>query len=72
MAQNSASTRKIDAAELLSAIRTFLATMFAFFSVGVVVLRSEPDIGWTAEIMTGWVLGVAMQTVAGTIAQARA
>ena len=69
--KDGASTRKIDAAELLSAIGTFLATMVAFFSVGVVVLRSEPDIGWTAAIMAGWVLGVAMQIVAGTIARTR-
>ncbi len=45
--------------------------MVAFFSVGVVVLRSEPDIAWTAAIMAGWVLGVAMQIVAGTIARTR-
>ncbi|MTV18152.1 MULTISPECIES: hypothetical protein [Bradyrhizobium] len=69
--KDATSTRKIDAAELLSAIGTFLATMVAFFSVGVVVLRSEPDIAWTATIMVGWVLGVAMQIVAGTIARAR-
>ncbi|MCC8941719.1 hypothetical protein H8A99_36165 [Bradyrhizobium sp. Arg68] len=70
--KGSASTRKIDAAELLSAIGTFLATLVAFFSVGVVVLRTEPDISWTAAIMLGWVLGVAMQVVAGTIARMRA
>jgi hypothetical protein len=66
------SKRKIDAAELLSAIGTFLATLVAFFSVGVIVLRSEPHIAWTAAIMAGWVLGVVMQIVAGTIARVRA
>jgi len=66
------STRRIDAAEFLSAVGTFLATLVAFFSVGVIVLRSEPDIAWTAAIMAGWVLGVAMQIVAGTIARTRA
>ncbi len=70
--KDGASTRKIDAAELLSAIGTFLATMVAFFSVGVVVLRGELHIAWTAAIMTGWLLGVTMQIVAGTIARARA
>ncbi|MGY3485711.1 hypothetical protein ACVW1C_003594 [Bradyrhizobium sp. USDA 4011] len=69
--KDGSSTRKIDAAELLSAVGTFLATMVAFFSVGVVVLRSEPDIAWTAAIMAGWVLGVTMQIVAGTIARTR-
>ena len=66
------STRRVDAAEFLSAVGTFLATLVAFFSVGVIVLRSEPDIAWTAAIMAGWVLGVAMQIVAGTIARTRA
>jgi len=66
------STRKIDAAELLSAVGTFLATLVAFFSVGVIVLRSEPHVAWTVAIMAGWVLGVAMQIVAGTIARTRA
>ena len=70
--KDSASTRKIDTAELLSAVGTFLATLVAFFSVGVIVLRSEPDFSWTAAIMSGWVLGVAMQIVAGTIARSRA
>jgi hypothetical protein len=69
--QDSASTREIDAAELLSAIGTFLATMVAFFSVSVVVLGSEPDIAWTTAIMAGWVLGVGMQIVAGAITRAR-
>jgi hypothetical protein len=66
------SARRIDAAEFLSAVGTFLATLVAFFSVGVIVLRSELPILWTAAIMAGWVLGVAMQIVAGTIARTRA
>ncbi|MFB9266705.1 hypothetical protein ACFFWD_26700 [Bradyrhizobium erythrophlei] len=70
--KDAASARKIDAAELLSAIGTFLATLVAFFSVGVVVLRGEPHIAWTAAIMIGWVFGVVMQIVAGTIARTRA
>ncbi|WGS21234.1 MULTISPECIES: hypothetical protein [unclassified Bradyrhizobium] len=64
--------RKVDAAEFLSAVGTFLATLVAFFSVGVIVLRGEPDFAWTAAVMVGWVLGVAMQIVAGTIARRRA
>jgi hypothetical protein len=65
------STRSIDAAEFLSAVGTFLATLVAFFSVGVIVLRGEPHIAWTAAVMVGWVLGVTMQIVAGTIARMR-
>ncbi|QPF85378.1 hypothetical protein IC762_03315 [Bradyrhizobium genosp. L] len=70
--RDDSATRQIDAAEFLSAVGTFLATLVAFFSVGVIVLRGEPHIAWTAAIMLGWVLGVAMQIVAGTIARRRA
>ena len=48
---------KIDTPELLSAIGTFLAAFSAFASVGV--------------IMAGWVVGITMQIVAGTIARLR-
>jgi len=66
-----ASSRKIDAAELLSALGTFLAALTAFASVGVIVLRTEPHIAWTWMIMVGFVFGVAMHVVAGTIARTR-
>ena len=59
----------IDSAELLSAVGTFLAALTALASVCVIVLRSEPHIIWTTLIMIGWVLGVAMQIVAGTMAR---
>ncbi|WP_407149213.1 hypothetical protein [Bradyrhizobium sp. ORS 86] len=71
-ARNGKSPREIDAAEFLSAVGTFLATLVAFFSVGVIVLHGEPHIAWTATVMVGWVLGVAMQIVAGTITRTRA
>src|ERR1700754_938665 len=48
---------KIDAAEFLSAVGTFLATLTAFLSVGIIILRQDPYIGWTALIMIGWVAG---------------
>ena len=65
--------RKIDAAELLSAVGTFLAALTAFVSVGVIVLREDPHHGfWTAMIMAGWVVGVTMQIIAGAIARIRA
>jgi hypothetical protein len=62
---------KIDAAELLSAVGTFLAAFAAVASVGVIILRHNPHIAWTAMIMAGWVVGVTMQIIAGAIARAR-
>jgi hypothetical protein len=63
--------RKIDTPEFLSAVGTFLAAFSAFASVGVIVLRHDPHIGWTGMIMAGWCVGVTMQIVAGTIARKR-
>ena len=63
--------RKVDAAELLSALGTFLAALAAFASVTVIVLREELPVAGTVLIMAGWVAGVAMQIVAGAIARAR-
>jgi hypothetical protein len=63
---------RIDAAELLSAVGTFLAALTAFVSVNVIVFRTDPHIFWTMMIMLGWVAGVTMQIVAGTIARIRA
>ena len=62
---------KIDAAEFLTALGTFLATVTAFVSVGIIVLRENPQIAWTIAIMVAWVLGVTMQIVAGAIARSR-
>jgi len=61
----------IDTAEFLSAVGTFLAAAAAFASVGIIVLRHDPHIAWTWLIMTGWVIGVIMQVVAGSIARLR-
>jgi hypothetical protein len=63
---------KIDSAEFLSAVGTFFAALTAFASVSVIVLREDPQIYWTIMIMLGWVVGVAMQIVAGAIARIRA
>jgi hypothetical protein len=63
---------KVDSAEFLSAFGTFLATLTAFFAVGIIILRQEPHIVWTYLIMAGWTVGVAMQIIAGAIARARA
>ncbi len=67
---NGGTEGKIDSAEFLSAVGTFLAAFSAFASVGVIVLRQNPHIAWTTMIMTGWVVGVAMQIIAGAIARA--
>jgi hypothetical protein len=65
------SVGKIDAAEFLSAAGTFLATLTAFLSISVIVFRENPHIFWTIMIMLGWVVGVIMQIIAGTIARTR-
>jgi FtsH-binding integral membrane protein len=64
--------RKVDAADLLSALGTFLAAAAAFASVTVIVLREDLHVLGTVLIMAGWVIGVTMQIVAGAIARARA
>ena len=66
------SSGKVDSAEFLSAVGTFLATLTAFVSVIVIVFREDPHIYWTMMIMLGWVVGVLMQIIAGAIARARA
>ena len=62
---------KIDAAELQSAIGTFLAALAAFLSVGLIVLRADAHFSLTATIMGCWVVGVVMQIIAGAIARTR-
>ncbi len=69
--ETSGSRARVDAAELLSAVGTFCAALTAFVSVAVIVLREEPHMTWTVLILIGWVLGIAMQIVAGTIARVR-
>ena len=64
--------QKVDAADLLSALGTFLAAAAAFASVTVIVLREDLHVAGTIAIMAGWVIGVTMQIVAGAIARARA
>jgi len=62
---------QIDAAEFLSAVGTFCATLTAFVSVGIIILRAEPHISWTWLILIGWIAGLSMQIVAGTKARMR-
>src|SRR3954447_19566967 len=61
----------VDAADLLSALGTFLAALAAFASVTVIVLREDLHVAGTILIMAGWVIGVTMQIVAGAIARSR-
>jgi hypothetical protein len=62
---------EVDAAEFLSAVGTFCATLTAFFSVAVITLREEPPLAWTFIVLIGWVAGVAMQIIAGAKARLR-
>ncbi len=62
---------KVDSADLLSAIGTFLAALAAFASVSVIVLREDLHLFGTMLIMLGWVVGVMMQIIAGAIARTR-
>ena len=61
----------IDTAEFCGAAGTFLATLTAFASVGIIILRADPDLVWTWLIMVGWVAGISMQIVAGAKARYR-
>ena len=63
---------KVDSADLLSAVGTFLAALTAFASVSLIVLRQDLHVYGTMLIMTGWVVGVMMQIIAGAIARTRA
>jgi hypothetical protein len=63
---------RIDTAELLSAVGTFLAALSAFVSVALIVLRENPHMFWIVTIMAAWLVGVTMQIVAGAIARLRA
>jgi hypothetical protein len=72
LAAQASSRAPIDQAEFLSAVGTFLATLTAFVSVGVIVSRETPELFWTMIIMVGWMAGVVMQIIAGGIASMRA
>ncbi|MCA1390842.1 hypothetical protein I6F33_31885 [Bradyrhizobium sp. BRP20] len=62
---------QIDAAELMSAAGTLSATLTAFASVAVIVLRLDPHMAWTWLVLVGWMAGVTMQIVAGAKARLR-
>ena len=62
---------QIDAAELMSSAGTLCATLTAFLSVLVIVLRIDPHMLWTWLVLAGWLAGVVMQIVAGAKARMR-
>src|SRR3977135_3660501 len=62
---------KVDAADLLCVVFTFLAALTSFVSVSVIVFRVNPHIFCTIMIMLGWVVGVMMQIIAGALARTR-
>jgi uncharacterized membrane protein YfcA len=62
---------RIDAAEFLSAAGTLLATLAAFASVAIIVLRLEPHVSYAFVALAAWLAGAGMQIVAGTKARMR-
>lgn len=69
---NEGADQKIDTAEFLTAVGTFLATLATFISIGAIVFRENPHVSWNILILAGWVVGLVMQIVAGAIARTRA
>jgi hypothetical protein len=63
------SAGKIDLAELLTSVGTFLAAVAAVVSVAWIVFGSEPPIASTIAMVLSWVAGTTMQIIAGTIAR---
>ncbi|MHB0772065.1 hypothetical protein [Bradyrhizobium sp. 5.13L] len=62
---------QIDAAEFMSSAGTLCATLIAFVSVAIIVLRLEPHISYAWLALVAWLAGVAMQIVAGAKARMR-
>lgn len=60
---------KIDLAELLTSIGTFLAALAAIVSVAWIVFGREPNMAWTIAVMLAWLAGTTMQVVAGATAR---
>lgn len=62
---------RIDSAEMLTAVGTFLAAMAAFASVALIVFDRDVQPGWNTAILIQWSAGVLMQIAAGSIARIR-
>lgn len=65
------SAGKVDLSELLTSLGTFLAALAAFVSVVLIVGARDPTAAWAFAIMAAWVLGTAMQIVAGAVTRWR-
>ena len=61
-----------DIVEVLSAVGTFLATLAAFVAVSSLVLDNDMSMISMLVVGGGWLLGGAIQIVAGTVARLRA
>ena len=75
-AQNSSTTAEVtvepDRVEVLSAFGTFIAALSALCAVYAILTDSMTGNPWPMLIPLGWVLGIFMQIIAGTIARRRA
>jgi len=65
----SGAEQPVDRVELLSALGTFLGPVAALFAVINIILDIEPRAIWVALIGIAWLLGVAMQIIAGLTAR---
>lgn len=63
---------RIDSAEMLTTLGTFLAALAAFAAVALIVLSGEVHVRWNVAILLVWCVGVLMQIAAGSIARLRA
>lgn len=63
--------KKVDTAELLTAVGTFLAALAAFISVALIVFGREGRFVSSSVILAVWFIGVLMQVGAGSIARLR-
>jgi hypothetical protein len=64
-------TKTIDPVEMLSAAGTFLAATAVMTSVCFIVLDTDVRITWTLALGSSWLIGAAMQVIAGTVARFR-
>jgi hypothetical protein len=64
-------TTKIDSVEVLSAAGTFLAATAAVVSVCLIVFDADLQTPWTQAFGFSWLIGAAMQVIAGTAARVR-
>jgi hypothetical protein len=64
-------TTKVDSVEVLSAAGTFLAATAAIISVCLIVFDADLQTPWTLAFGFSWLIGAAMQVIAGVAARFR-